>query len=191
MTEKEYISFLLLFLLCLLGTAFKLWDYIRVRRAVKEERARVGTIPGQVVIKVDWRASLSTFCLMLGVLAPLVTGSITKTLPLVIFILFALAALYYFIHGLVWRITLEEESFTCRSLTGKESTHRYADVRRIVPIGRSKRKMDGTRVVMRDDSIVFIDRTLYGVETLERRVRDALRDSFIEEASLQPMKPLR
>ena len=103
---------------------------------------------------------------------------------------FALAALYYFIHGLVWRITLEEESFTCRSLTGKESTHRYADVRRIVPIGRSKRKMDGTRVVMRDDSIVFIDRTLYGVETLERRVRDALGDNFIEEASLQPMKPL-
>ena len=51
--------------------------------------------------------------------------------------------------------------------------------------------MDGTRVVMRDDSIVFIDRTLYGVETLERRVRDALGDSFIEEASLQPMKPLR
>ena len=96
MTEKEYISFLLLFLLCLLGTAFKLWDYIRVRRAVKEERARVGTIPGQVVIKVDWRASLSTFCLMLGVLAPLVTGSITKTLPLVIFILFALAALSVF-----------------------------------------------------------------------------------------------
>ena len=78
MTEKEYISFLLLFLLCLLGTAFKLWDYIRVRRAVKEERARVGAIPGQVVIKVDWRASLSTFCLMLGVLAPLVTGSINR-----------------------------------------------------------------------------------------------------------------
>ena len=191
MTAKEYVSFLLLFLLCVLGSAFKLWDYLRVRRAVKEERARVGTIPGRVVIKVDWRASISTLCLLLGVLAPLVTGTITKVFPLIIFILFALAALYYFVHGLIWRITLEDESFICRSMTGKQSSYRYADVRRIVPIGRSKRKMDGTRVVMRNDTVIFIDRTLFGVETLERRVRDALGDSFIEEASLQPMKPLR
>ncbi len=191
MTAKEYVSFLLLFLLCVLGSAFKLWDYLRVRRAVKEERARVGTIPGRVVIKVDWRASISTLCLLLGVLAPLVTGTITKVFPLIIFILFAIAALYYFVHGLIWRITLEDESFICRSMTGKQSSYRYADVRRIVPIGRSKRKMDGTRVVMRNDTVIFIDRTLFGVETLERRVRDALGDSFIEEASLQPMKPLR
>lgn len=191
MTAKEYVSFLLLFLLCVLGSAFKLWDYLRVRRAVKEERARVGTIPGCVVIKVDWRASISTLCLLLGVLAPLVTGTITKVFPLIIFILFAIAALYYFVHGLIWRITLEDESFICRSMTGKQSSYRYADVRRIVPIGRSKRKMDGTRVVMRNDTVIFIDRTLFGVETLERRVRDALGDSFIEEASLQPMKPLR
>lgn len=191
MTAKEYVSFLLLFLLCVLGSAFKLWDYLRVRRAVKEERARVGTIPGRVVIKVDWRASVSTLCLLLGVLAPLVTGTITKVFPLIVFILFAIAALYYFVHGLIWRITLEDESFICRSMTGKQSSYRYADVRRIVPIGRSKRKMDGTRVVMRNDTVIFIDRTLFGVETLERRVRDALGDSFIEEASLQPMKPLR
>ena len=191
MTAKEYVSFLLLFLLCVLGSAFKLWDYLRVRRAVKEEHARVGTIPGRVVIKVDWRASVSTLCLLLGVLAPLVTGTITKVFPLIIFILFAIAALYYFVHGLIWCITLEDEFFICRSMTGKQSSYRYADVRRIVPIGRSKRKMDGTRVVMRNDTVIFIDRTLFGVETLERRVRDALGDSFIEEASLQPMKPLR
>ena len=162
-----------------------------MRRAVKEEHARVGTIPGRVVIKVDWRASVSTLCLLLGVLAPLVTGTITKVFPLIIFILFAIAALYYFVHGLIWCITLEDEFFICRSMTGKQSSYRYADVRRIVPIGRSKRKMDGTRVVMRNDTVIFIDRTLFGVETLERRVRDALGDSFIEEASLQPMKPLR
>lgn len=41
--------------------------------------------------------------------------------------------------------------------------------------------MDGTRLVMRDDTVVFIDRTLYGLETLERRVRDALGESFIEK----------
>ena len=51
--------------------------------------------------------------------------------------------------------------------------------------------MDGTRVVMQDDTIVIIDRTLYGVETLERRVRDVLGDDFISESSLAPMKPLK
>ena len=56
MTEKEYVSFLLLFILCVLGTAFKLWDYFRVRSAVKAERARVGSQTGRIVIKADWRA---------------------------------------------------------------------------------------------------------------------------------------
>ena len=191
MTEKEYVSFLLLFILCVLGTAFKLWDYFRVRSAVKAERARVGSHTGRIVIKADWRAWLSTLLLLLGVLAPVVTGSILNPVPLAIFILFALAALYYFFHGLLWRVTLEEETFTCRTMTGKESTYRYDGVRRIVPMGKSKRKMDGTRLVMRDDTVVFIDRTLYGLETLERRVRDALGESFIEEASLNPIKPLR
>ena len=64
-------------------------------------------------------------------------------------------------------------------------------MRRIVPFGKSKRKMDGTRVVMQDDTIVIIDRTLYGVETLERRVREVLGEDFISESSLAPMKPLR
>ena len=126
-----------------------------------------------------------------GVLAPVVTGSILNPVPLAIFILFALAALYYFFHGLLWRVTVEEDTFTCRTMTGKESTYRYDGVRRIVPMGKSKRKMDGTRLVMRDDTVVFIDRTLYGLETLERRVRDALGESCIEEASLNPIKPLR
>ena len=74
MTEKEYVSFLLLFILCVLGTAFKLWDYFRVRSAVKAERARVGSQTGRIVIKADWRAWLSTLLLLLGVLAPVVTG---------------------------------------------------------------------------------------------------------------------
>ena len=108
-----------------------------------------------------------------------------------IFLLLAVAALYYFVHSLIWRVVLDEEAFTCRTITGKESTYRYADVRRIVPFGKSKRKMDGTRVVMQDDTIVIIDRTLYGVETLERRVRDVLGDDFISESSLAPMKPLK
>ena len=56
MTEKEYVSFLLLFILCVLGTAFKLWDYFRVRSAVKAERARVGSQTGRIVIKADWLA---------------------------------------------------------------------------------------------------------------------------------------
>lgn len=191
MTEKEYISFLLLFILCLVGTAFKIWDYFRVRHAVKAERAKAGTGSGRIVIKSDWRSSLSTLLLLLGVLAPLVTGSITRALPLAFFILFAFAALYYLVHSLFWRITVDEESFTCRTMVGKETTYRFADVRRIVPIGKSKRKMDGTRIVMRDDTIVFVDRTLYGVETLERRVKEALGENFVEEESLKPMRPLR
>ena len=42
MTEKEYVSFLLLFILCVLGTAFKLWDYFRVRSAVRPLPSTIG-----------------------------------------------------------------------------------------------------------------------------------------------------
>ena len=191
MNMNDYVSILLLFGLCLLGTFFKLWDYLRVRHAVKAERKNAETASGRIVIRDDWRASLSTLFILLGVLAPVIAGSITNPIALVIFLLLAVAALYYFVHSLIWRVVLDEEAFTCRTITGKESSYRYADVRRIVPFGKSKRKMDGTRVVMQDDTIVIIDRTLYGVETLERRVRAVLGDDYISESSLAPMKPLR
>ena len=34
MNMNDYVSILLLFGLCLLGTFFKVWDYVRVRHAV-------------------------------------------------------------------------------------------------------------------------------------------------------------
>ncbi len=191
MDQKDYVSFVLMLALCLAGSIFKLWDYILVHRSVKKERASASVLSGQIVIRADWRSWLSTGLLFLGVAVPIVAGTITAAFPLVFFILFALAALYYCLHSLFWSITLNETDFVCRTLSGQKNTYAYADVRRIVPIGRKKRRMDGLRIVMADGSVIVVDRTLYGLDTLERRVRAVVGDVYVPEDFITPMRPLR
>ena len=191
MTDMETASFMALFILCLLAAGLKVWDYFLVRRAVKQERNEADATVGEIVIKSGWRSCTSSAMLCLAFLAPLLVSGAMSTPAVVIFALLAVAALYYVLYSLLWRITLKEDAFVCRAMTGKQSTYAYADVRRIVPIGRRKRRMDGMRILMADETIIFVDRTLYGLETLERRARAAAGDDFTTEESLSPMKPLR
>jgi len=110
----------------------------------------------------------------------------------VVFIVFAAGSLYYAIHSMLWRLTLEEgETFTCKSIKGAVTTYRYADLVRVVYLGKSKRRLDGARFVMKDGSIIFVDRTLYGLDTLTRRARNAENTSFVEETALEPIRSLR
>lgn len=191
MTNMETISFMVLFILCLLAAALKVWDYFMVRRAVNREREAAEAPAGEIVIKSSWRSCASSALLFLAFLAPLLVAGAMGTAAAIVFALLAVAALYYCLYSLLWRITLKEDTFVCRTMTGKQSTYAYADVRRIIPIGRKKRRMDGMRILMADETIIFVDRTLYGLETLERRARAAAGDDFTTEESLSPMKPLR
>lgn len=192
MPEKEYIGFLIMLIVWAIASILKIVDYFLVRRAVKFERKSQYAIPGTIVVKSEWYAYVSYFLFFAGLMVPLLSGSVVAPLAYIIFIIFAAGSLYYALHSVLWRMTLDEgETFTCKSLRGKVTTYRYSDVVRVVYLGKSKRRLDGARFVMKDGSIIFVDRTLYGLDTLARRARSAENSSFVEEAALEPIRTPR
>lgn len=192
MPEKEYIGFLIMLIVWAIASVLKVTDYFLVRSAVKRERASKYPMPGTIVIKSAWYAYVSYYLFFAGLIVPLVSGSVVAPLAYVIFILFAAGALYYAVHSMLWSMTLDEgETFTCKSLRGKVTTYRYADVVRVVYLGKSKRRLDGARFVMKDGTVILVDRTLYGLDTLTRRARAAENTHFIEETALEPIRTLR
>lgn len=192
MQEKELIGFTIMLIVWLIATVLKVVDYFIVRKAVMRERESKYAMPGTIVIKSDWHAWVSYYLFFTGLLIPLFLGSVVAPVALVIFILFAAGSLYYALYGTFWRMTLTEgDVFTVKHPKGTVKEYRYQDVLRVVYIGRSKRRLDGARFVMKDGTIIFVDRTLYGLETLVRRARNAENTSFIEEASLEPIRPPR
>ena len=62
---------------------------------------------------------------------------------------------------------------------------------RVVYLGKSKRRLDGARFVMKDGTVILVDRTLYGLDTLTRRARAAENTHFIVETALEPLRTLR
>lgn len=192
MEDKEFVGFIIMLIVWSAATVLKAVDYFIVRSAVKRERESKYAMPGTIIVKSDWYAWVSYYMFFAGLLIPLFLGSIVAPVALIIFILFAVGALYYAVHGTLWRMTLPEgEVFTVKHPRGTVKEYRYADVVRVVYLGKSKRRLDGARYVMKDGSIIFVDRTLYGLETLTRRARNAENTSFVEEAALEPIRPIR